>query len=69
MLLWDTATLWLDLPPPRAVLAGLPPHRGRAWWEPWARIKAGDSRKRESRPDRTQGTIRLPKMPGGPRPV
>ncbi len=38
MLLRDTATLRLDLPPPRAVLAGSPPDRGRAWWEPWARI-------------------------------
>ncbi len=34
MLLRDTATLRLDLPPPRAVLAGSPPDRGRAWWEP-----------------------------------
>ncbi len=24
----------LDLPPPRAVLAGSPPDCGRAWWEP-----------------------------------
>ncbi len=42
MLLRDTATLRLDLPPPRAVLAGSPPDRGRAWWEPWARIQARD---------------------------
>ncbi len=69
MLLRDTATLRLDLPPPRAVLAGSPPDRGRAWWEPWARIQAGVSRQRESRPARTQGTLRLPKTPGGPRPV
>ncbi len=69
MLLRDTATLRLDLPPPRAVLAGSPPDRGRAWWEPWARIQAGVSRQRESRPARTQGTLRLPKTPGGPQPV
>ncbi len=69
MLLRDTATLRLDLSPPRAVLAGSPPDRGRAWWEPWARIQAGVSRQRESRPARTQGTLRLPKTPGGPRPV
>ncbi len=37
-------------PPPRAVLAGSPPDRGRARWEPWARIQAGVSRQRESRP-------------------
>ncbi len=43
-----------DLPPPRAVIAGSPPDRGRAWWEPWARIQAGISRQRESRPARTQ---------------
>ncbi len=49
MLLRDTATLRLDLPPPRAVLAGSPPDRGRVWWEPWARIQAGVSRQRESR--------------------
>ncbi len=61
MLLRDTATLRLDLPPPRAVLAGSPPDRGRAWWEPWARIQAGVSRQRESRPARTQGTLCLPK--------
>ncbi len=65
----DTATLRLDLPPPRAVLAGSPPDRGRAWWEPWARIQAGVSRQHESRPARTKGTLRLPKMPGGPRPI
>ncbi len=53
MLLRDTAMLRLDLPPPRAVLAGSPPDRGRAWWEPWARIQAGVSRQRESRPART----------------
>ncbi len=69
MLLWDTATLRLDLPPPRVMLADSPPDRGRAWWEPWARIQAGVSRQRESRPARTQGTLRLPKTPGGPRPV
>ncbi len=69
MLLRDTAMLRLDLPPPRAVLAGSPPDRGRAWWDPWARIQAGVSRQRESRPTRTQGTLRLPKTPGGPRPV
>ncbi len=69
MLLRDTAMLRLDLPPPRAVLAGSPPDRGRAWWEPWARVQAGVSRQRESRPARTQGTLRLPKAPGGPRPV
>ncbi len=50
MFLRDTTTLRLDLPPPRAVLAGSPPDRGRAWWEPWARIQAGVSRQRESRP-------------------
>ncbi len=69
MLLRDTAMLRLDLPPPRAVLAGSPPDRGRAWWDPWARIQAGVSRQRESRPTRSHGTLRLPKMPGGPRPV
>ncbi len=68
MLLRDTATLRLDLPPPRAVLSGSPPDRGRAWWEPWAHIQAGVSRQRESRPARTQGTLRLPKTPGGPDP-
>ncbi len=68
MLLRDTATLRLDLPFPRAVLAGSPPDRGRAWWEPWARIQAGVSRQRESRLARTKGTLRLPKTPGGPRP-
>ncbi len=68
MLLRDTATLRLDLPPPRAVLAGLPPDRRRAWLEPWAHIQAGVSRKRESRPARTQGNPRLPKMLGGPQP-
>ncbi len=46
-----------------------PPDRGRAWWEPWARIQAGVSRQRESRLARTQGTLRFPKTPGGPRPV
>ncbi len=56
MLLWDTVTLRLDLPPPRAVLVGSPPDRGRAWREPWARIQARVSRQRESRPARTQGT-------------
>ncbi len=35
--------LRLDLPLPRAVLRGSPPDRGRAWWEPWARIQAGGS--------------------------
>ncbi len=69
MLLWDTATLRRDLPPPRAVLAGSPPDCGRVWWEPWARIQAGFSRQHESRPARTQGTLRLPKTPGCPRPV
>ncbi len=69
MLLWDTAVLRLDLPPPRAVLAGSPPDRRRAWWEPWAPIQAGVSRQHESRSARTQGTLRLPRMPGGPRPV
>ncbi len=69
MLLRDTAKLRLDLPPPRAVLAGSPPERGRAWWETWARIQAGVSRQRESRPAWTQGTLRLPKTPGGPWPV
>ncbi len=44
MLLRDTAALRLDLPPPRAVLAGSPLDRGRAWWEPWARIQAGVDR-------------------------
>ncbi len=68
MLLRDSATLRLDLPPPRAVLAGSPPDRGRAWWEPWARIQAGVSRQRETRPARTQGTLCLPKMLGGPWP-
>ncbi len=29
----------LDLPPPRAVLAGSPPDRGRAWWEPWDNVR------------------------------
>ncbi len=65
----DTAMLRLDLPPPRAVLAGSPPDRGRAWWEPWACTQAGVSRQHESRPARTQGTLRLPKTPVGPRPV
>ncbi len=51
------------------VLAGSPPDCKRVWWEPWARIQAGVSRQRESRPARTQGTLRLPKTPGGPRPV
>ncbi len=51
-----------------AVLAGSPPDRGRAWWEPWARIQAGVSGQRESSPARTQGTLRSPKMLGGPRP-
>ncbi len=69
MLLWDIATLRLDLPPLRAVRAGLPPDRGRAWWEPWAPIQAGVSRQRESRPARTQGTLRLLKTPGCPRPL
>ncbi len=66
MLLRDTATLRLDLPPPRAVLAGSPPDRGRAWWEPWARIQAGVSRQRESRPARTQGTLRFTLSSHGP---
>ncbi len=68
MLLRDTATLRIDLPPPRAVLAGSPPNRRRAWLEPWARIQAGVSIQHESRPARTQGTLRLPKTLGGPRP-
>ncbi len=42
--------------------------RGRACWEPWAHIQAGISGQRESRPARTQGTLRLPKMLGGQRP-
>ncbi len=67
MLLQDTATLRLDLPPPRAVLAGSPPDHRRAWLEPWARIQDGVSRQRESRPARTQGTLRLTKTLGGPR--
>ncbi len=41
--------LRLDLPPPRAVLAGSPPDCRRVWWEPWARIKAGASRQHKSR--------------------
>ncbi len=53
MLLRDTAMLRLDLPPPRAVLAGSPSDRGRAWWEHRARIQAGVSRQRESRPAQT----------------
>ncbi len=61
-------TLRLDLPPPRAVLAGSPPDHGRAWWEHWAHIQAGVSRQLESRSARTQGTLRLPKTLGGPRP-
>ncbi len=69
MLFRATATLRLDLPPPRAVLTGSPPDRGRAWWEPWARIQAGVSRQCESWQARTQGTLRLPKTPEGPRPV
>ncbi len=69
MLLRDIATLRLDVPPPRAVLAGSPPDRGRAWWAPWTRIQAGVSRQLESGPVRTQGTLRLPKTPAGPRPV
>ncbi len=68
MLLRDTATLKLDLPPPRAVLAGSPPDCGRAWWESWERIQAGVSRQGESILARTQGTLRLPKTLGGPRP-
>ncbi len=66
MLLRDTATPRLGLPPPKAVLAGSPPDRGRAWWEPWARIQAGVSGQRESSPAQTQGTLRSPKMLGGP---
>ncbi len=68
MLLRDTATLRLDLPPPRTVLAGSPPDRGRAWWESWVCIQAGVLRERESRAARTQGTLRFPKTPGGTRP-
>ncbi len=68
MLLRDTAMLRLDLLPPRAVLAGSPPDRRRVWLEPWARIQAGVSRQHESRPARTQDTLRLPKTLGGPRP-
>ncbi len=34
MILQDTATPRLDLLPPRAMLAGSPPDRGCAWWEP-----------------------------------
>ncbi len=68
MLLRDIATLSLDLLLPRAVLASSPPDRGRAWWDPWEHIQAGVSRQRESRPARTEGTLRLPKMLGGPRP-
>ncbi len=68
MLLRDTATPRLDLPPLKAVFAGSPPDRRRAWWEPWARIQAGVSGQRESRPARTQGTLRSPKMLGSPRP-
>ncbi len=68
MLLGDTAILRLDLPPPKVVLAGSPPDAGRVWWEPWARIQAGVSRQRESRPARTQGTPCLPKTLGGPDP-
>ncbi len=68
MLLRDTATPRLGLPPPKAVLAGSPPDRGRAWWEPWARIQAGVSGQRESSPAQTQGTLRSPKMLGGPWP-
>ncbi len=69
MLLRDTATLRLDVPPPRAVLAGSPPDRGRAWWASWTHIQAGVSRQLESGPVRTQGTLRLPKTPAGPQPV
>ncbi len=68
MLLRDTAMLRLDLPPPRAVLAGSPPDRERPWWEPWAPIQAGVSRQRESRPARTQGTRCLLKTLGDSRP-
>ncbi len=63
------ATLRLNVPPPRVVLAGSPSDRGKAWWEPRARIQAGVSRQHESSPARTQGTLRLPKTPGGPRPA
>ncbi len=68
IILRETATLRLNLPPPRAVLAGSPPDRRRAWLEHWARMQAGVSRQRESRPSRTQGTLRLPKTLGGPQP-
>ncbi len=57
MLLRDTATLRLDLPPLRAVLAGSPPDHIRASFEPWARIQAEVSRQRENRPARTQGNL------------
>ncbi len=67
--LWQTKSCSeLDLPPPRAVLACSPPDRRRAWWGPWAYIEAGVSRQCESRPAWTQGTLRLPKTLGGPRP-
>ncbi len=68
MLLRDKATPRLDLPPPRPVLAGSPPDRAKVWWEPWAHIQAGVSGQRESRLDRTQGTLHSPKMLGGPGP-
>ncbi len=51
MLLRDTAMLRLDLPPPRAVLAGSPPDCGRVWWEPWARIQGGLKTTWEYRPE------------------
>ncbi len=68
-LLRDTAMPRLDLPPPRVVLAGSPPDRERAGWEPCARIQARVSGQRESRPAWTQGTLRSPKMLGGPNPL
>ncbi len=58
MLLQDTATLRLDLPPPRAVLVGSPPDRGSAWWEPWARIRSEASSPNSLGPERDWPEVR-----------
>ncbi len=70
MLLWDTANAKAGSASSEGSACRFtPPDRGRVWWEPWARIQAGFSRQHENRPARTQGTLRLPKTPGCPRPV
>ncbi len=58
----------LDLPTLRAVLPGSRPDPGKEWWEHWAHIQAGFSGQCESRPARTQGTLRSSKMLVDPRP-